>query len=127
MQLLGFRPTLECEMFEKEASRLHSCSTTRQYCGPSPPLLAIELLQGQGSLLFELGFAAGEEMQQEAGHGVLGFAQTTDPLLHHLRISQFSQLAEEALPCSLHLFPSGIGVHNEKPIGHRAAAAQGYS
>ena len=37
------------------------------------------------------------------------------------------KLAEELLAGLLHLFPGGIGIHDQKAIGHGAAAAQGHS
>jgi len=74
-----------------------------------------------------MSFTASEKLQKYVGHWVIGIAQASYPLLHHLHISKFSQLAEELPSRLLHLFPCGIGIHDAKAIGHGAATAQGYS
>src|SRR5580692_12071227 len=63
MQSVCFGPTLEGEVFEQGASRSHSGRSARQGDDPSLPLLAIEVLYCQGSLLLEMRFTAGEKLQ----------------------------------------------------------------
>jgi len=50
-----------------------------------------------------------------------------NPFLHHVDVAQFSQAAEETLPCFLHLLPGRIRVNRRDAVGHRTAAAEGHT
>ena len=61
------------------------------------------------------------------GDGIVRAVQAMHPILHHMHVAQFSQAAEEALPCFLHGFPVRIGIDGGDAIGHGATAAQGHA
>jgi hypothetical protein len=71
--------------------------------------------------------ACSQELQQGSGFRIVGIAQALDPFLHDVDVSQLTQLTEESLACSLHLFPCGMGVHGPKAVRHGAATAQGHA
>ena len=66
-------------------------------------------------------------LQQRRGDGIAGAVQPVHPLLHHVQVAQFSQAAEEALPCSFHLLPGRIGIEGGNAIRHGTATAKGHT
>ena len=66
-----------------------------------------------------------KDCSKRRGDGIVRAVEAMHPFLHHMDVTQFSQAAEEALPCFLHLLPGWIRVDGSDAVGHGSSSGEG--
>ena len=122
---VGFRPALQRQMPEDQASLAGISPSAAATTAPALPLLAVEFLQGLQCFLLLLALAAADQLQQRSGNRIAGSIQEgeSSPASRARRV--ILPACGKALSRFFHLPPGRVGIDRADPVGDRAAAAQG--